>query len=79
MDDPRRPEGTGSLMLPHSLEDGVLALRADTAPRTEGESTLAALIGDALGATLQEYQPQKEVRVLRDPYGHPFCLFTPGA
>ncbi|MGC4985847.1 VOC family protein [Streptomyces sp. DT193] len=33
----------------------------------------------ALGATLQEYQPQKDVRALRDPHGHPFCLFLPGA
>ncbi|MGW0552467.1 VOC family protein [Streptomyces altiplanensis] len=33
----------------------------------------------ALGATLEEYQPQKGVRVLRDPHGHPFCLFLPGA
>ncbi|MDQ1041246.1 catechol 2,3-dioxygenase-like lactoylglutathione lyase family enzyme [Streptomyces sp. V3I8] len=33
----------------------------------------------ALGATLEEYQPQKDVRVLRDPHGHPFCLFLPGA
>ncbi|RPK72641.1 Glyoxalase-like domain protein [Streptomyces sp. ADI97-07] len=33
----------------------------------------------ALGATLEEYQPQEGVRVLRDPHGHPFCLFLPGA
>ncbi|MFJ8620706.1 VOC family protein [Streptomyces clavifer] len=33
----------------------------------------------ALGATLEEYQPQESVRVLRDPHGHPFCLFLPGA
>lgn len=33
----------------------------------------------ALGATLEEYQPQKGVRVLRDPHGHLFCLFLPGA
>lgn len=35
----------------------------------------------ALGATLEEHQPQpqKGVRVLRDPHGHPFCLFLPGA
>ncbi|WP_432490820.1 VOC family protein [Kineococcus gypseus] len=30
----------------------------------------------ALGARLQEHQPQQDVRVLRDPDGHPFCLFT---
>jgi catechol 2,3-dioxygenase-like lactoylglutathione lyase family enzyme len=33
----------------------------------------------ALGATVEEYQPQKDVRVLRDPHGHLFCLFLPGA
>ncbi|MEJ3747274.1 VOC family protein [Actinomycetes bacterium KLBMP 9797] len=33
----------------------------------------------AEGATLAEYQPQKDVRVYLDPAGHPFCLFLPGA
>ncbi|WP_406099689.1 VOC family protein [Streptomyces sp. NBC_01013] len=33
----------------------------------------------ALGATLEEHQPQEDVSVLRDPHGHPFCLFLPGA
>jgi catechol 2,3-dioxygenase-like lactoylglutathione lyase family enzyme len=28
-----------------------------------------------VGATLADYQPQDEVRVLLDPAGHPFCLF----
>ena len=28
----------------------------------------------ALGATLPEFQPQEDVRVLLDPAGHPFCL-----
>jgi catechol 2,3-dioxygenase-like lactoylglutathione lyase family enzyme len=27
------------------------------------------------GAELAEYQPQKDVRVMLDPVGHPFCLF----
>lgn len=27
------------------------------------------------GATLLEFQPQRDVRVLRDPTGHLFCLF----
>ena len=26
------------------------------------------------GATLAEYQPQEDVRVMLDPAGHPFCL-----
>jgi hypothetical protein len=30
------------------------------------------------GATLAEFQPQDDVRVLFDPSGHPFCLFQPG-
>src|SRR5688572_33278004 len=29
-----------------------------------------------LGATLAEYQPQKDVRVWLDPDGHPFCLWV---
>ncbi|WP_327287334.1 VOC family protein [Streptomyces sp. NBC_01198] len=31
----------------------------------------------ALGASVEAYQPQDDVRVLRDPHGHPFCLFLP--
>lgn len=30
----------------------------------------------AAGARLADYQPQRDVRVLLDPAGHPFCLFT---
>lgn len=30
----------------------------------------------ALGAELPEHQPQENVRVLLDPAGHPFCLYT---
>ena len=29
-----------------------------------------------VGAMLAEFQPQEHVRVLLDPVGHPFCLFT---
>jgi catechol 2,3-dioxygenase-like lactoylglutathione lyase family enzyme len=37
---------------------------------------LEAAVDDAvaLGATLAEFQPQDNVRVMRDPAGHPFCL-----
>jgi catechol 2,3-dioxygenase-like lactoylglutathione lyase family enzyme len=28
------------------------------------------------GATLADYQPQDDVRVLLDPAGHPFCLYV---
>ncbi|CAL9662677.1 VOC family protein [Streptomyces sp. Tu 3180] len=30
----------------------------------------------ALGATMADFQPQADVRVLYDPVGHPFCLFA---
>ncbi|WML81167.1 VOC family protein [Streptomyces sp. VNUA74] len=33
----------------------------------------------AEGARLAEYQPQDDVRVLLDPSGHPFCLWTQAA
>jgi catechol 2,3-dioxygenase-like lactoylglutathione lyase family enzyme len=29
----------------------------------------------AAGATIAEYQPQENVRVMLDPAGHPFCLY----
>jgi catechol 2,3-dioxygenase-like lactoylglutathione lyase family enzyme len=29
----------------------------------------------AAGATLADFQPQEDVRVMLDPAGHPFCLF----
>lgn len=29
-----------------------------------------------LGASLPDHQPQENVRVLLDPAGHPFCLYT---
>ncbi|MGH3471859.1 MAG: VOC family protein [Nocardioidaceae bacterium] len=29
-----------------------------------------------LGAELPDHQPQEDVRVLLDPAGHPFCLYT---
>jgi catechol 2,3-dioxygenase-like lactoylglutathione lyase family enzyme len=28
-----------------------------------------------LGATLADFQPQQDVRVMLDPAGHPFCLY----
>jgi catechol 2,3-dioxygenase-like lactoylglutathione lyase family enzyme len=30
------------------------------------------------GAELASYQPQKRVRVMLDPAGHPFCLYVDG-
>ena len=31
------------------------------------------------GATLAAFQPQEDLRVILDPVGNPFCLFTYGA
>ena len=33
---------------------------------------------ESLGATREEHQPADGVVVMRDPHGHPFCLFLPG-
>jgi hypothetical protein len=38
----------------------------------QGETARAV----SLGASLPEHQPQDDVRVLLDPAGHPFCLYT---
>jgi catechol 2,3-dioxygenase-like lactoylglutathione lyase family enzyme len=38
------------------------------------ETAVAYAVG--LGATLAEHQPEHDIRVLLDPAGHPFCLFT---
>lgn len=42
-----------------------------------GVSSVAEAVEDAveLGATLAEFQPQDDVRVMLDPAGHPFCLY----
>ena len=41
---------------------------------------LEAAVGHAveLGAEVAGHQPQRDVRVLLDPAGHPFCLYTAG-
>jgi catechol 2,3-dioxygenase-like lactoylglutathione lyase family enzyme len=36
----------------------------------------ALTFAQSLGATLAEFQPQDDVRVLIDPEGHPFCLWV---
>ena len=33
----------------------------------------------SLGARVETHQPAPGVRVMRDPHGHVFCLFLPGA
>ena len=42
-----------------------------------GVTDVPAAVADAegLGATLAEFQPQDDVRVMLDPDGHPFCLY----
>jgi predicted enzyme related to lactoylglutathione lyase len=39
---------------------------------------LAAAVEQAveIGATVAAFQPQENVRVMLDPAGHPFCLYT---
>ena len=37
----------------------------------------ATMYAETLGATLAEFQPQNDVRVLIDPDGHPFCVWVP--
>ncbi|MET7359289.1 VOC family protein [Streptomyces sp. NPDC005562] len=61
------PQGPGTQQMQAHLD-----LRVDD---LEAETERAR----ALGATVAEHQPQKDVRVLLDPHGHPFCLFLPGA
>jgi catechol 2,3-dioxygenase-like lactoylglutathione lyase family enzyme len=41
-------------------------------------SDLARAVADALalGAQEADFQPQDDVRVMLDPAGHPFCLYT---
>ncbi len=43
-------------------------------------SDLEAAVAHALelGAEQAAYQPQRNVRVMLDPAGHPFCLYTGG-
>ena len=36
----------------------------------------AVVWAEQCGATQFRFQPQSGVRVMRDPHGHPFCLFT---
>jgi catechol-2,3-dioxygenase len=41
---------------------------------TDLDAAVAHAVG--LGAELPDHQPQEDVRVLLDPAGHPFCLYT---
>ena len=80
-----RPEGGGA-GLSFQLEESHVP---PVWPATDGDQqmqlhldievddlTAATGIAVAAGATLAEFQPQDDVRVLLDPDGHPFCLWV---
>jgi catechol 2,3-dioxygenase-like lactoylglutathione lyase family enzyme len=82
----RAPEGSGEPTLNFEYERH---WQAPTWPAVAGRpyatqhldiyvEDLAAAVAHAqkAGARLAEVQPQDDVRVLLDPAGHPFCLFT---
>jgi SAM-dependent methyltransferase/catechol 2,3-dioxygenase-like lactoylglutathione lyase family enzyme len=58
------PSAAGEQQIQTHLDIAVEDLAASTAWAVE------------MGATLAEFQPQEDVRVLLDPVGHPFCLFA---
>ena len=64
---PAWPEPTGAPTMQAHLDILVDDLGAETARAV------------ALGARVEQTQPNEGVRVLRDPHGHVFCLFLPGA
>ena len=61
---PAWPDQPGKQRMMLHLDFEVTDLEAETARAV------------ALGAVLAEHQPQESVRVLLDPAGHPFCLYT---
>lgn len=77
-------EGVGYISIQHNPD-----YVRPTWPGTPGEQQMmlhldfevtdlaeATARAQGLGATLAEHQPQDDVRVLLDPAGHPFCLYT---
>ena len=81
----RPPEGESGPTLNFEYE---LHFKRPVWPSKPGEQTssqhldiwvadLAAAVEWAVsqGATLADFQPQEDVRVMFDPAGHPFCLF----
>lgn len=58
------PSAPGSQRMMLHLDFEVVDLEAAVAHAVE------------LGAEVAEFQPQDDVRVLLDPAGHPFCLYT---
>lgn len=57
---------------PPAAGDPLMMMHLDIAVADLDEATGRAI---GLGATLAEHQPQRDVRVMLDPDGHPFCLF----
>lgn len=60
---PRWPAGASDQQMQLHLDIEVDDLEAGVAHALEA------------GATLAEFQPQDDVRVMTDPAGHPFCLW----
>jgi hypothetical protein len=60
------PAGPGDQQMQAHLDIGTPDVEAGVARALE------------LGATQAAYQPQDDVRVMLDPVGHPFCIFTDG-
>ncbi len=58
------PQVEGEQQMMMHLDIGVEDLRSGVA------------FAESLGATLADFQPQENVRVMLDPAGHPFCLFA---
>ena len=61
---PTWPQGPGDQQMQLHLDIRVEDLVAATG------------FAQSLGARVAEFQPQDDVRVMLDPAGHPFCLFT---
>ena len=87
----RAPGGWALLQSPAGLKieiQGLADFRPPTWPNTSGEQQMMlhmdfatddvdAAVAWAIeaGATVAQYQPQPNVKVMLDPVGHPFCLF----
>jgi catechol 2,3-dioxygenase-like lactoylglutathione lyase family enzyme len=58
---------------PAGPDDQQMMMHLDIGVRDLAGSVAAAV---GLGATVADFQPQDDVRVLIDPDGHPFCLYV---
>ena len=73
---PRGPEGRH--LRAAGLAAGAGQARACSCTSRSRSTDLEAAVAHAveLGATVADHQPQDDVRVMLDPAGHPFCLYT---